>query len=860
MDKEVLVVVDLDFVQGALRQTITIAGDLAAKDKLSVAGYLAADLFLALTAINVADASQIIRLQRRLPKLMDDLERVCVWPNVTDTQQSTLHSLVYERTSQVEKLVQEGISSFARNPPLLIRQYLNKLRQFSNHAVRAQKSPDSKPPPKVKAPEVEEYPGHVNATLYSTLQKHTLCSCRADHVSSERHDGRLRLRGDITKENDCTTFDVLYSASPNTCDYWQDLQLIVSMRESMKRVKYAHEPPAAIPNPQRSERYRTIPPGSFCGMIGAKLGSRIRCRVDNSKLHQLYRGSPIAQHAAPGPSISLGDILSTHRLSNRMKLSLAYIIASSFWQYYDSPWMNTRWSSDTIHFLPESRAGDHNIDIIEQAVCYAHKPYFVINLSDTDGTFAEYCDSFSVIHRYPRIIALAILLLEVGRGQSLHIEETGLIEADLNKNWELARRLVKTSKWWSEFDYPIYQEAIATILDEKVFGDCSIAGHNAVGVNKALRKAIIYDAVVAPLRNLIDLLGFSESIYSVGPMDATSQGPILSIPAPTPLRQSAQDEHMNKSAQWLDDLVQTSHHNIRQLSRQYLRERAVRPIRIAVLDTGYDDEAAFFQIRSRRQRLKGWRDLVMGSQDPVDENGHGTHTVSLIMKVAPLADIFVARIAKDTSGLSGSVEHINNAIVWAVNDCEADIISMSFGFQDEIPSISDTISKAEYNRRRQVLFFAAASNSGANRKEMFPASHDSVISIRETNSNGLFSDTNPPVDLNGPISFGTLGRDVPSAWLHKISGELNKSGSSVATAVAAGIAAVVLQYANVGFSSPSYHMPNQVRRLWTRRGMLAMFAKLSQNMGNRCFFISPSRFFSERDNEGVWTAMREACT
>lgn len=173
--------------------------------------------------------------------------------------------------------------------------------------------------------------------------------------------------------------------------------------------------------------------------------------------------------------------------------------------------------------------------------------------------------------------------------------------------------------------------------------------------------------------------------------------------------------------------------------------------------------------------------------------------------------------------------------------------------------ISEAIYEVVGRRSNRILLFAAASNLGGNRREMFPASHDAVISVRATNADGAFLDSNPPADPYGPVVYGTLGKDVPSAWLSNVDGELSKSGSSIATAVAAGIAAMMLEFANVGFSSAEFHLPPEVKRLWTKRGMLALFAKMSQDMGNRSFFISPARFFAERNHIGAWAAMIDAC-
>lgn len=128
-----------------------------------------------------------------------------------------------------EKQVREGISAFVAAPNWVTEQYFKKLRRFSKCASKVQHSNDDKAA-KVKAPDTEEYPGHVNAALYSVLKKHSLCLCTTDcwpNTAVKSHNGRLLLRGNIIKEDGGVAFDILLSDSPNSCDYWQDLQLIV---------------------------------------------------------------------------------------------------------------------------------------------------------------------------------------------------------------------------------------------------------------------------------------------------------------------------------------------------------------------------------------------------------------------------------------------------------------------------------------------------------------------------------------------------------------------------------------------------------------------------------------------------------
>jgi Subtilase family len=171
---------------------------------------------------------------------------------------------------------------------------------------------------------------------------------------------------------------------------------------------------------------------------------------------------------------------------------------------------------------------------------------------------------------------------------------------------------------------------------------------------------------------------------------------------------------------------------------------------------------------------------------------------------------------------------------------------MSFGFSQELPVISRAIRKAVLDRDDAILFFAAAANYGANEEEMFPANHESVISIRGTNFQGHFPDFNPPRSPDESVVYGTLGTDVPSAWLRDHPGEMHKSGTSVATPIAAGIAAIVLGY--VGGKSEGGVDKLLEKRLRSRRGMLAIFKTMAKDMGNGCSFLNPWNFFREEDS------------
>ena len=93
--------------------------------------------------------------------------------------------------------------------------------------------------------------------------------------------------------------------------------------------------------------------------------------------------------------------------------------------------------------------------------------------------------------------------------------------------------------------------------------------------------------------------------------------------------------------------------------------------------------------------------------------------------------------------------------------------------------------------------FAAASNNGGNFGRAFPAVYPSVFCIHSTDGNGNPSSFNPTAD-DKDVNFSLLGQSVRSHWP---SGTRNQhddyhvmSGTSVATPIAAGIAASLLSF------------------------------------------------------------------
>lgn len=176
-----------------------------------------------------------------------------------------------------------------------------------------------------------------------------------------------------------------------------------------------------------------------------------------------------------------------------------------------------------------------------------------------------------------------------------------------------------------------------------------------------------------------------------------------------------------------------------------------------------------------------------------------------------------------------------------------DIITMSFGFPRKNPKnsiIEQAIRNAGERRNWSIIFFAAAANEGSNTEELFPASFDQVIPIRGTDCVGAFVQQYDPEVApfkRGMPLYGTLGEDVPWDWPdeNKLS-----SGCSIATPIAASIAALIIQC--VTSTSANFNDDDQ-RRIRKREAILAIFHAISaeKHMGRR--YINPRNLV---DTEG----------
>ncbi|OIB55726.1 serine protease [Natrialba sp. SSL1] len=139
---------------------------------------------------------------------------------------------------------------------------------------------------------------------------------------------------------------------------------------------------------------------------------------------------------------------------------------------------------------------------------------------------------------------------------------------------------------------------------------------------------------------------------------------------------------------------------------------------VAILDTGVDDEHPDLEIDD-----DNWQEFDSTGEpidtDPNDGSGHGTHVSGTVVGpedpdgdvpaygVAPGAELYHGKVLADDGG--GTFAQIIGGMEWAVDDTDADIVSMSLGGDGYD---SEMIEPSENARDAGVVLVTSAGNSG----------------------------------------------------------------------------------------------------------------------------------------------------
>ncbi len=217
-------------------------------------------------------------------------------------------------------------------------------------------------------------------------------------------------------------------------------------------------------------------------------------------------------------------------------------------------------------------------------------------------------------------------------------------------------------------------------------------------------------------------------------------------------------------------------------------------VRVAIIDTGID-----YNHPDLKPNYKGGYNAVKQNNDPLDDQGHGTHVAGTIgavrdlkgvAGVAPKAELYSAKVL-DSSG-SGQYSWIIDGIQWAINN-KMQVINMSLGG----PSGSDALKAAiDAAYKAGITVVCAAGNDSG--PVNYPAKYENAIAVSASDINNkiaYFSSRGPEIDFIAP------GVSVYSTYKGGVYKSL--SGTSMASPHVAGLAALAV--------SAGYKTPDQVR-------------------------------------------------
>ncbi|KAK0655666.1 hypothetical protein B0T16DRAFT_451309 [Cercophora newfieldiana] len=260
---------------------------------------------------------------------------------------------------------------------------------------------------------------------------------------------------------------------------------------------------------------------------------------------------------------------------------------------------------------------------------------------------------------------------------------------------------------------------------------------------------------------------------------------------------------------------------------------------VAVIDDGVDTTVEqlsqrvlagrTFSYDEERDRVRPWY---------VSENNHGTIMASMIVRVCPMAKIYPIRLS---TGRGGTIDPMSAAkAIEAALDRGADIISMSWTVS---PPPAQSPLKAAFDAALQraidsnVLMFCSAKDSGHVSDQYYPAGYrpDSVVKVGAANPTGLAYDWAGSLDRLDFIFPGVEvvqqhGAGAP-AGISKLTAE---TGSSVATALGAGLAALIMCCARIALVTGTVGLTSaDVERLRKRDVMVETIARFGRSTSDK---------------------------
>ncbi|KAH0439996.1 hypothetical protein CcaCcLH18_02713 [Colletotrichum camelliae] len=482
--------------------------------------------------------------------------------------------------------------------------------------------------------------------LFEKIQDYAQCDPSShpdmtDHVQDETlwHPARLCLSEEGQK---ATSVTFLLSAA--NMIYWQGFRLTISLPDDHS--DHSDFPTKEFPWNRFCDHQET-PTYNYISMCYEPF-------TEKFQIHEYELPSDQNQLPGPGRGATLLNVIRDYLLTPKDKVILAYIIARAYWQFYDSELMRTKWTSESIWFLPQWTPLAEDVSLPEEILL---RPYLAFPFGLPEDPLEDVINDDMLNHKHPRIFRIGILLLEIGLGRPFPSFKRPNLVSQLNLDHQIASsqfaELRRES--WAGFRYKSYFDSAVghCIQSQKLVKQSSPLSSRAKDEHEGVlaRRKAFYKNVVQPLAWL------ARKGFRHGPEDITlirrkavsmHGAQTHNIPLLPKARFHSGNEVVPKK--WLKTLNELS----REIEGQRRKAGVKTRIRVAVLDTGLNLQLPeFADPDGRIKRVQDVKDFVDQPKGN-DTFGHGSFMARLVMECAPSADIYVARVARNSTDLSRS--------------------------------------------------------------------------------------------------------------------------------------------------------------------------------------------------------------
>ncbi|KUJ11640.1 uncharacterized protein LY89DRAFT_228881 [Mollisia scopiformis] len=205
----------------------------------------------------------------------------------------------------------------------------------------------------------------------------------------------------------------------------------------------------------------------------------------------------------------------------------------------------------------------------------------------------------------------------------------------------------------------------------------------------------------------------------------------------------------------------------------------LRRIKVAIIDTGVDDGQ--FETGTLKSFTGQTFSETGDSHWWLSADSHGTQMAKLITSIDPCCELYIAKVGDSKTDIT--VGAVTDALNWAISE-KVDVISMSFALDKPYKGLSEAVRTAGFNG---IFMVCSTADEGGNKPNCWPAQCPETVGIAACDEMGVLTHYS-----NTEAQFYFQGERIVYDSVQGSDTREEISGSSVATAIAAGVASLVL--------------------------------------------------------------------